>query len=104
LIDNRVALKAAITALLTLTIASITLMGQVAASYPGGGRELITESKFRNYIALELGPQLYEDEKILRVMKTQLYGFIEKKIFETSYIDSSSADALSIQFLFFRIV
>lgn len=88
LIDNRIALKAAITALATLTILPLAFLGEMGASFGGGSREVINKSEFKNYIALQLEPQLYEKEKTLRIKKTQLFGLIEKTIFETWYLDT----------------
>ena len=88
LIDNRFGLKIAISILASLFILAITFLGAMGTSFGGGKREVISQSKYKNYIVLHLEPQLYEDEKTLRIKKTRLLGFIEKTIFETSYIDT----------------
>ena len=88
IIGNRIGPKLAISIVATLFIIAITFLGAMGASYGGGEREVISQSNYKNYIALQLEPQLYEDEKTLRIKRTRLFGFIEKTIFETWYTDT----------------
>ena len=88
LIDNRFSLKIGISVLITLPLLAIVFLSEIGASYGGGEREIINKVKFENYIAFQLEPKLYEKEKTLRIIKTQLGGFIEKTIFETWYLDN----------------
>ena len=70
----------------------------MGASYGGGEREVISQSNYKNYIAQQLEPKLYEDEKTLRIKRTRLFGFIEKTIFETWYTDTLATNKCKYYF------
>ena len=79
LVDNRIGLKAAISVIATLPIIGITFLAAMGTSYGGEGREIITKFEFRNYIALQLEPQLYEDGKTLRIKKRSYSELLRKR-------------------------
>lgn len=83
-VDKRVVLKAAGTAVITILLSGLVLISSMGKSW-SGKRQILTRTIFGNYVALELGPQLHESKNLLRVKKTQLNGFIEKVVFETTY-------------------
>jgi hypothetical protein len=89
LIEHRFTPKAVISVIATIPIVAVTFLGGMGSSW-GGRREVISKAKLDNYIALQLGPQLYEKEKIIRLKETRLFGIIEKTIFETEFIDTSN--------------
>ncbi len=83
-IHKRLLLKTVLTVLIMVFLSGFIFLSSMGKSW-AGTREVLATAVFENYVALELGPQLYESDHILRVKKTQIKGFIEKVVFETPY-------------------
>ena len=43
---------------MVLTILIVTVVGSLGAEFGGGKREVLYETTFNNYIAIELGPKI----------------------------------------------
>jgi hypothetical protein len=74
---------------MTLPILAITFLGSLGAEFGGGSREILNKSSYKNYIAFELEPKMYEPYNTLIINKTMLNNIISKTIYETTFTDSS---------------
>lgn len=81
--------KFLIAIVMTLPVLAITYLGTLGAEFGGGSREILNKRSFKNYIAFELGPRMYEPYNTLIIDKTLFNNFISKTIYETTFTDSS---------------
>ena len=72
--------------------------GRAFVSEWSGSRTILKEIQYQNYRALILGPQLYENDKLLRVTKNALAGVLQKNVYEQYLPDSSYNAKCNITF------